>query len=76
MPCYFEVHIPVKADRVNAVVFDLHQIKRLTFFGGHPVHIVAMYIQFAISFLMLVLSRKRNTRTKLTQILLLTGNDF
>ena len=24
----------IKADRVNAVVFDLHQIKRLKFFGG------------------------------------------
>ena len=29
----------VKADRVNAVVFDLHQIKCLKFFLGHPVHI-------------------------------------
>ena len=27
----------IKADRVNAVVFDLHQIKRLKFFLGHPV---------------------------------------
>ena len=28
----------IKADRVNAVVFDLHQIKCLKFFLGHPVH--------------------------------------
>ena len=27
----------IKADRVNAVVFDLHLIKRLRFFLGHPV---------------------------------------
>ena len=27
----------IKADLVNAVVFNLHQIKRLKFFLGHPV---------------------------------------
>ena len=27
----------IKTDRVNAVVFNLHQIKRLKFFLGHPV---------------------------------------
>ena len=27
----------IKADRVNAVVFNLHQTKRLKFFLGHPV---------------------------------------
>ena len=32
----------VKTDRVNAVVFNLHQIKRLKFFLGHPVWSVAM----------------------------------
>ena len=26
----------IEADRVNAVVFDLHQIKRLKVFLGHP----------------------------------------
>ena len=26
----------IKADRVNAIVFDLHQIKRLKFFLGTP----------------------------------------
>ena len=28
----------IKTDRVNAVVFNLHQIKRLKFFLGHPVY--------------------------------------
>ena len=28
----------IKADRVNAVVFYLAQIKRRAFFGGHPVY--------------------------------------
>ena len=27
----------IKTDRVNAVLFNLHQIKRLKFFLGHPV---------------------------------------
>ena len=27
----------IKADRVNAVVYNLHQIKRLKYFLGHPV---------------------------------------
>ena len=27
----------IKADRVNAVVLNLHQIRRLNFFLGHPV---------------------------------------
>ena len=27
----------IKTDRVNAVVYNLHQIKRLKFFLGHPV---------------------------------------
>ena len=27
----------IKADRVNTVVFNLHQIKRLKLFLGHPV---------------------------------------
>ena len=27
----------VKADHVNTVVFNLHQIKRRAFFLGHPV---------------------------------------
>ena len=27
----------IKTDRVNAVVFNLHQIKRLKFFLAHPV---------------------------------------
>ena len=27
----------IKTDRVNAVVFNLHQIKHLKFFWGHPV---------------------------------------
>ena len=27
----------IKTDRVNAVVFNLHQIKLLKFFFGHPV---------------------------------------
>ena len=30
----------IKADRVNTVVFNLHQIKRWTFFLGHPAHIL------------------------------------
>ena len=29
----------IKTDRVNAVVFNLHQIKHLKFFLGHPVDI-------------------------------------
>ena len=28
----------IKTDCVNTVVFNLHQIKRLIFFLGHPVH--------------------------------------
>ena len=28
----------MKTDSVNTVVFNLHQIKRLKFFLGHPVH--------------------------------------
>ena len=30
----------MKTDRVNAVVFNLHQIKRLKFFFGHPVDLI------------------------------------
>ena len=29
----------IKTDRVNTVVFNLHQIKQLKFFGGHPVYV-------------------------------------
>ena len=38
----------IKTDRVNAVVFNLHQIKRLKFFLGHPVNIKTgqRYIQW------------------------------
>ena len=28
----------IKTDRVNAVIFNLHQIKHLKFFLGHPVY--------------------------------------
>ena len=34
----------IKTDRVNAVVFNLHQIKRLKFFLGHPVVPKIFYI--------------------------------
>ena len=30
----------IKTDRVNTVVFDLHQIKQSKFFGGHSVVII------------------------------------
>ena len=30
----------IKTDSVNTVVFNLHQIKRLKFFWGHPVGVV------------------------------------
>ena len=30
----------IKIDRVNTVVFSLHQIKRSKFFLGHPVHLL------------------------------------
>ena len=40
------------------------------------INIVAMYIQFAVPSLILVLKLKHNTLTKITQILLLTGYDF
>ena len=30
----------MKADRVNTVVFNLHQIKRWAFFLGHPVETI------------------------------------
>ena len=29
----------VKADRINTVVFSLHEIKRQAFFLGHPVNV-------------------------------------
>ena len=35
----------IKADRVNTVVFTLHQIKRRTFFVGHPVQLVNSLIR-------------------------------
>ena len=34
----------IKTDRVNVVVFNLHQIKRLKFFLGHPVPIWTLIV--------------------------------
>ena len=39
----------IETDRVNAVVFNLHQIKRLKFFWGHPVYLFKTAI-FVICF--------------------------
>ena len=35
----------INTDRVNTVVFNLHKIKQLKFFWGHPVVIIALIIQ-------------------------------
>ena len=36
----------IKTDRVSAVIFNLHQIKRLKFFLGHPVHSIALFDEY------------------------------
>ena len=36
----------IRTDRVNAVVFKLHQIKRLKFFLGHPVNTYKIRLKY------------------------------
>ena len=37
----------IKTDRVNTVVFNLYQIKRLKFFSGHPVLVTRNGMQYS-----------------------------
>ena len=38
----------IKTGRVNAVVLNLHQIKRLKFFWGHPVFTEELIVQLSL----------------------------